>query len=749
MSDPDADLLTRYVRKDDRRALATLFERYAGEAFALARAILRDPGSAEDAAQQAFLDLMRLAATFDPARPFRPWMRALVSNAALKELRAGRRRVHREEAADLLPHATEDPAMRLEADEMRARLWVEVDALPEELRLPVVLHYRAGMPYAEVARQTGCPEGTVATRLSTARSRLKERLALAGVLLATEVALEDVLAGEAPVAGAPAGLLQALQEMAASPPLPGKALSVFPSKSFLLASSAALLLALVVSVGVWRPRPPAGPRVPPATDTTSVTPGRPAVPEPSCPTEADPPGEGAVPAVTESKGATLFGQVTCLETGQPIVDASVSCMTWFRARSQLLEPEDLLARSVKTDTEGRYQISTTPHLKAFTLHVDAPGFAGYHSSYGHALVPPFETPDKKPVLTALSDGEERRIDVALLRGEGLLVRLRGLDGVPLPEAKVTLRTPETVLVLDMNRSGAEWRARKLGTGRSEWEVEGRRGHKSFGPPPPYECPLEVGVHPDGYLEVGGLDPARLPPQETEVEVQAPGFLPKAGILLGNLPNVEGRRVLDVTLARGRTVEGHVETVERGYVEVYALSIRPREGPAGTSEAIHILQKVRAGDGGMFRLQGLPEQEAVFLWAQFEDSSGRRHETRDAAMDGFVNADDAPPLLRLDASGEVSGQVVDERGDPLRRIRVWGTYRGDLGRLGVEREADTDADGRFTLRNLPSRWRDLTIRAADTGIPEKHHPRGIAGVPAGVDDLRIVLPSCGEPPDSRP
>ena len=41
--------------------------------------------------------------------------------------------------------------------------------LPEELRLPVVLHYREGLKYREIAEALECPQGTVATRVANAK----------------------------------------------------------------------------------------------------------------------------------------------------------------------------------------------------------------------------------------------------------------------------------------------------------------------------------------------------------------------------------------------------------------------------------------------------------------------------------------------------------------------------------------------------------------------------------------------------
>src|SRR5437660_1581601 len=58
-----------------------------------------------------------------------------------------------------------------------------VAGLPEASRVPFVLHHLQGLTVAEVARRLGCPQGTVAARLSRARERLRTRLAGRGVTL--------------------------------------------------------------------------------------------------------------------------------------------------------------------------------------------------------------------------------------------------------------------------------------------------------------------------------------------------------------------------------------------------------------------------------------------------------------------------------------------------------------------------------------------------------------------------------------
>ncbi len=88
----DADLLQRFAQTCDRDALDTLFTRHSGFAFRTALLILRNPAAAEEAVQEACLDLIQGAGTYDPERPFLPWLKTLVARAALEQVRSDRRR---------------------------------------------------------------------------------------------------------------------------------------------------------------------------------------------------------------------------------------------------------------------------------------------------------------------------------------------------------------------------------------------------------------------------------------------------------------------------------------------------------------------------------------------------------------------------------------------------------------------------------------------------------------------------------
>jgi RNA polymerase sigma-70 factor (ECF subfamily) len=94
---------------------------------------------------------------------------------ALDRRRFETRRLVRETAIapDVPRETAEDQAI---ADERAARLWAAIDALPEKLRMTIVLSAIEGCDTHEVARLLGVPEGTVKSRLFQARKGLAENL---------------------------------------------------------------------------------------------------------------------------------------------------------------------------------------------------------------------------------------------------------------------------------------------------------------------------------------------------------------------------------------------------------------------------------------------------------------------------------------------------------------------------------------------------------------------------------------------
>lgn len=104
---------------------------------------------------------------------FRAWLVRMTWRLAMNRQRADRRRASRE-LEHARPPTVPTTAEAVASRERAALVWQAIDALPEKLRVVVVLAGIEGHNLQEVALLLGLPQGTVKSRLFLARQRLKE-----------------------------------------------------------------------------------------------------------------------------------------------------------------------------------------------------------------------------------------------------------------------------------------------------------------------------------------------------------------------------------------------------------------------------------------------------------------------------------------------------------------------------------------------------------------------------------------------
>jgi RNA polymerase sigma-70 factor (ECF subfamily) len=167
------------VDADLERAFETQLVESSRLAFRVAFAVLRHRQDAEDVAQEAFIKAHRHFHSLRDRNRFRPWLVRVTWRLALDRQRSDRRRLVREQGeADARPTAGDAQDAAVERDRA-TRLWRAIDALPEKLRLVVVLVNIEGHDVAAAAELLRLPEGTVKSRLFLARQKLKESLSCA------------------------------------------------------------------------------------------------------------------------------------------------------------------------------------------------------------------------------------------------------------------------------------------------------------------------------------------------------------------------------------------------------------------------------------------------------------------------------------------------------------------------------------------------------------------------------------------
>jgi RNA polymerase sigma-70 factor, ECF subfamily len=141
----------------------------------LARYLLRDPAGAADAVQDAYLRALRHFGGWRGGDA-RAWLLTIVRNVCHSSRPRGDASVEFDETIHSGDIATRDPAADLDRRVLRETLGRALERLPEEFREVIVLRELEGLSYKEIADVTGVPVGTVMSRLSRGRERLRQAL---------------------------------------------------------------------------------------------------------------------------------------------------------------------------------------------------------------------------------------------------------------------------------------------------------------------------------------------------------------------------------------------------------------------------------------------------------------------------------------------------------------------------------------------------------------------------------------------
>ena len=180
--DPDRTLVDE-ARAGSVDAFEGLVRRYQVRVVNYALALVRDAAEAEDVAQETFIRSYRALKGFRGDSSFKTWLYSIATNTARTHLERRGRQPHLEDRSredGLQPAGAADVSSGVPDVEETLMKREAIDgalaALPEELRLAVVLRDVEGLEYKEIAIITGVPLGTVESRIFRARQRLRPLL---------------------------------------------------------------------------------------------------------------------------------------------------------------------------------------------------------------------------------------------------------------------------------------------------------------------------------------------------------------------------------------------------------------------------------------------------------------------------------------------------------------------------------------------------------------------------------------------
>jgi RNA polymerase sigma factor (sigma-70 family) len=406
----DRELLERFASRRDETAFASLVQRHGPLVLSVCRRVLHNHADADDVFQSTFLTLARRAGSVGKVGSVAGWLHRVAYRAAVKARRAALDQWRRErqgyvpQARDLLEEIT--------GRELLAVLDEEMQRLPEQFRMPLVLCYLQGRTRDEAAGQLGWAVRTFERRLEQARKVLRMRLARRGVELPAAL-LAAGLAQQSAPAVVPAALRMAVVQAALRTAAGG------PGKT-------AVLMVMALAAGVM------------LLGGEALRRGA----QPAKPAEAaaaSPPHAG-VPKL--EKATALAGRVLDAE-GKPIAGARVAGYGLRDFGRLSLEYREQPLGEVRTDTEGSFRLPL-PEVPLNAVHLLA-GNRGYGPTWGR--VSPISGQAVELRLPLEQQAVGRLIDLQGQPLAGARLRVVRVFRDSLPADNLTPRTLHTDLMM--------------------------------------------------------------------------------------------------------------------------------------------------------------------------------------------------------------------------------------------------------------------------------------------------------------
>ncbi len=179
----DETALIKQAQKGDVTAFNRLVLHYQEAVYNVAYRIMGQPQAAEDAAQDAFISAYKALNRFRGGS-FKAWLMRIVTNGCYDELRRRKRRpqssldeiTDENESPAFLRSPNEGPEGQRQRVELAQAIEDCLEALPDDQRITAVLCDVEGYDYKEIAQITSSSLGTVKSRISRARAKLRDCL---------------------------------------------------------------------------------------------------------------------------------------------------------------------------------------------------------------------------------------------------------------------------------------------------------------------------------------------------------------------------------------------------------------------------------------------------------------------------------------------------------------------------------------------------------------------------------------------
>lgn len=186
----DVELIRKW-KEGDEDAFSAMYERYRQTAMRTAWLLCHNLADSEDIVQETFVQCYFHIQELKDESRFRPWMLKCLVRTGWKLMKKQKKEMPEEQMELHLERerylestfsgkTSGEPLGEAIAREFSGELTKAVRRLSEKHRLVIVLYYYDELSVHEIAKITGCLEGTVKSRLHFARRQLKKMLSDAG-----------------------------------------------------------------------------------------------------------------------------------------------------------------------------------------------------------------------------------------------------------------------------------------------------------------------------------------------------------------------------------------------------------------------------------------------------------------------------------------------------------------------------------------------------------------------------------------
>lgn len=175
----DSSRLIQQCKTGDTAGIEELVRSYHSSLFRVALLILDDQAEADEAVQDTFISACLSTNNFRGDANVKTWLTAIVVNECRNRLRKRKRQLKLQERLLIFRQLFDQaisPERKTILVENSNAVWKEIQSLGEKHRIPVILRYYQNLPVTEIAQILEINEGTVHSRLNTARERLRSAL---------------------------------------------------------------------------------------------------------------------------------------------------------------------------------------------------------------------------------------------------------------------------------------------------------------------------------------------------------------------------------------------------------------------------------------------------------------------------------------------------------------------------------------------------------------------------------------------